>query len=251
MFINVEVVLPTPESLHLCGRSLRAILVVPAASSSEPPPSNAEAVAVAPGAQAENWTIAAEMLTRFRQTDGETALLVTADSALDADSLDARLSVIIPARPDGLLVTGVRAGADLQRIDIALSVAEVMAGREPGTTALVAIMGDNPSGLLAAGSFAGKSTRLRGIGWRAAMLADQMGIDTGQRAQIQTDAISLGRGLTALAATTAGVTALDWLDPNLLATPLSRACADARANGFGALITGNPDHLQDIAAAFR
>jgi len=130
-----------------------------------------------------------------------------------------------------------------------LSWAVPAAGLEAGATVFFAISGDNPAGLLDAGSLAGRTPRLRAIGRNATALAAALGIERHSPAPGASGAVSLSGGLTVLAAAKAGVAALDWIDPALEGEALSEACARARADGFAILTQENPEQLAAIAAA--
>lgn len=243
--------MPIPPGFSLAGRLLRAILVLPVGTDDVACPQTADALAIRTGDTPGDWSLAAQMIVRHRQVRPDVPVLLAIDAGLDADDLDACFAIILPTRPDGLIVSGVRNGADLQRIDVLLSVAEAVAGQDPGKTALLAIIGDNPAGPLDAGSLANRTPRLKAIGRNAATLAAALGIDGPSQAQGAVSAVQLSCGLTILAAAKAGVAALDWIDPALEGQTLSEACARARADGFGILATENPEHLPAIAAAYR
>lgn len=251
MFVNPEVDLPIPPGFSLAGRLLRAILVMPVSTGDADCPQTADALAILADDTPGDWSLAAQMILRHRQVRPDVPVLIVIDAGLDADHLDACFAIILPARPDGLLVSGVRNGADLQRMDVTLSVAEAVAGQDPGGTVVLAIIGDNPAGLLDAGSFAGRTPRLRAIGRTAAVLAATLGIERHSPAPSASSAVSVSGGLTVLAAAKADVAALDWIDPALEGEALSEACARARADGFGVLVTENPEQLTAIAAAYR
>lgn len=251
MFINPEVDLPLPPGFSLAGRLLRAILVMPVRTDDVACPPTADALAILTDDTPGDCSLAEQMILRHRQVRPEVPVLIVVDAGLGADHLDACFAIILPARPDGLIVTGVRNGADLQKMDMMLSVAEAVAGLEHGATALLAIIGDNPAGLLDAGSLAGRTPRLKVIGRNATVLAAALG--TGDRSPAPGDdsAVSLSRGLTVLAAAKAGVAALDWIAPALEGQALIEACVRARADGFGILATEDPEQLAAIAAAYR
>ncbi len=251
MFINPEVDVPIPPGFSLAGRLLRAILVLPVDTDDVACPQTADALAIRTGDTPGDWSLAAQMILRHRQVRPDVLVLIVIDGGLDADQLDERLAIVLPARPDGLVVTGVRNGADLQKIDVLLSVAEAVAGQDPGKTALLVIIGDNPAGLLDPGSLAGRTPRLRAIGRDATALAAALGVEGNSQMPGADSAVSLSRGLTVLAAAKAGVAALDWIDLTLKGQTLSEACARARADGFGILATENPEQLAAIAAAYR
>ncbi|MBW8446167.1 MAG: hypothetical protein K0M49_11100 [Arenimonas sp.] len=242
--------MPIPSSLSIAGKPLYSLLVVSTTEEVGQSPPAAGALVVSPGGSTADWRAAALFLTRRRQTKSETPLLVLVDSALDSDALDERLEILVPARPDGIVLSSVADGSDLQRLDVALSVAEAMAGREPGATPLIAMIGDNASGLLALASFAGRTPRLRAVGRAARALAAELRMEGSPNQQGDAAPVTLSRGLTLLGAAKAQVAALDWLDPTLTGHDLERACAAARRDGFSALITETPDQLTAIAAAY-
>lgn len=251
MFINPEVDLSNPPGFSLAGRLLRAILVMPAGTEDVACPPTADALAIRTGNVMDDWSAAAQMILRHRQGRPEVPVLMIVDAGLEADHLDRCFGTLLPARPDGLIVCGVRNGADLQKMDVILSVAEAVAGLEAGATALIAIIGDNPAGLLDAGSLADRTPRLKAIGRNATALAATLGIHGPAPAPGTDSAVSLSRGLTVLAAAKAGVAALDWIEPALEGEALIEACGRARADGFGILATENPEQLAAIAAAYR
>lgn len=251
MSVNREVPLPIPSSLSIGGKPLYSLLVVRATENVGQLAPSADALVTIPGETIADWRAAALFMTRRREVDSETPLLALVDSALASDALDERLEILIPARPEGIVLSNVAEGAELQRLDVALAVAEAIAGREHGETALIPMIGDNASGLLSIASIAGRTPRLRAVGRAATALAAELRIPGSPDRQHEAAPVALSRGLTLLGAAKARVAALDWLDPSLAGDDLERACAAARRDGFAALITETPDHLPAIAAAYR
>lgn len=251
MSVNREVPLPISSSLSIGGKPLYSLLVVRATDDPGQLTPSADALVIITGESIADWQAAALFMTHRRAADDETLLLALVDSSLDSDALDERLEILIPARPDGIVLSGVADGTELQRLDVALAVAEAMAGREPCETPLIAMIGDNASGLLTFASFAGRTPRLRAVGRAATALAAELQVPGSPDPQGDESApVALSRGLTLLGAAKARVAALDWLDPSLAGEDLERACAAARRDGFAALITETPDHLPAIAAAY-
>lgn len=226
----------------LSGREIRALLLIEDAAVTLPAAEGLQAVAIPVGDDVDSFRHAAERLADLRRQSPDTAGLILLSATLDHETLDACLPVAIGVRPAGVIVTDLSNGSELQRIDVALSVAEAVAGVEPGTTAIIGICGDNAAGLLASSSFEGKSRRLAALGRNAMRLAESLFADRSHE--------SLSAGLTALAGAAAGVPVIDWLDPGLSGKELREACDRARVNGFSALLTSNHDHLRAIADTY-
>lgn len=252
MFINPEAALSPRRALILSGRPIRIILGLPADALNDDAPAAPEGVdALAIRCGTVEDTTAVRLIRKARNTAPSLPLLVIVDGAGNADETDARLSTLAPARPDGLILTGMRHGADLQRFDVQLTVAEAAAGLEPGATALIAMIGDNPDGLIDAGSFAGRTQRLKAIGYDMAGLAERLGIGRDKDMLELPAALTLGRGTSVLAAARAGVAALERVDPGLKDERLASACRRAVGDGFSVLLCEEPRQVPVIAGLYR
>jgi citrate lyase subunit beta/citryl-CoA lyase len=73
-----------------------------------------------------------------------------------------------------ILLADCRGPEDLQRCDMALSVAEAGDGRDAGATLIVASL-DSAAGLMQLSSLGGKSARLAGLTWNRAAFCDSIG----------------------------------------------------------------------------
>lgn len=243
MFINPGIrPLPRQPAPTLSGREIRAILLIEDASTALRAAEGLQAVAIPVGDDLDSFRHAAERLADLRRQSPDAAGLILLSAALDHETLDICLPGAIGKRPAGVIVTDLSNGSELQRIDVALSVAEAVAGLEAGMTAIIGMCGDNAAGLLASSSFAGKSRRLAALGRNTDRLAQSLFSDRQHE--------PFTGGLTVLAAAAAGVPAIDWLDPSLSGDDLPEACNKARADGFSALLTSNPSHLRSIADAY-
>jgi citrate lyase beta subunit len=148
----------------------------------------------------------------------------------DADLL--ALEAAIAAGAAGILVTGCRSGAQLERLSVLLSVAEAEADRPDGSTAIIAAT----DGILP--SFATRPRLTDGIGrlaalvWDQAALAEALGAtrthsDDGE----WTGAFAAARAAVLLAAHGAGVPAYDAAT-ELVGEDFVRDCRRSRADGF-------------------
>ncbi len=166
--------------------------------------------------------------------------------AVDAPDMAALLDLCVTSRIATVFLSGARNGANLQHLDVLLQVSEARAGIAAGTTRIVAMAGDNPHGLLAAASFAGKSKRLIGLGWDANALATTMGLKSGLGSDVAVSA----RATLLLAATAAEVTAIDTTDLETDAEIFRAACLHARTQGFSGKMTGTLSQVPVIRSVF-
>ncbi|SOC38868.1 citrate lyase subunit beta/citryl-CoA lyase [Rhizobium subbaraonis] len=168
---------------------------------------------------------------------------------LDGDD-EAALRAIVRRRPLAVTLEHWRTGAELQRFDVLLSVAEAEEGIPLGNTRILAWTdGMLPPPFAETGS-AGKSRRLAGIIWDWRALAAALDATRAfNRAGEWTPAFAHARATTLLAARTADVAAYDVAPPGDGAT-FAENCRDARADGFSGRLALEPAQLAAINAAF-
>lgn len=168
----------------------------------------------------------------------------------DDDRARADLVAQLPLRPDGVVITA-NSGAQIQKLDVMLSVEEIVHGQTAGETDIVALCG-NAMGVLAAQSFARKSPRLKALVFDAPSLARSLGARHVANADGGWSyALATARSLMLLGARAASVAAVDFAPPGLLGEALRAACAQSLADGYGAMLTGDPAQLETINAVFR
>ncbi|CDZ33595.1 Citryl-CoA lyase [Neorhizobium galegae bv. officinalis] len=134
-----------------------------------------------------------------------------------------------------VVLRGARNGADVQRLDMALRVAEIHAGLAPGETQIVALA--DTAGILAAPSFERCSNRLVALGWEG-------GYDR------FSDTARLAAGTIALTAAATGIAAIDAVSPAGDAAGLLSDCERARANGFSGKLCRSLDQIPIINRIF-
>ena len=252
MFINPETALSPSRELILSGRRIRTILSLAGERCDawrSAPGDGLDALAIRVPATAGGAI--GPVLRKARAAHPSLVQLAEIDGQADPDTTDALLSAITPARPDGLILTGVHHGKDLQRFDVQLTVAEAAAGLEPGATTLIAMVGDNPDGLMDAASFAGRTPRLKAIGCDTTRLAEGLAVTTDAETQALPAALTLGRGMSVLAAAKTGVAALERIAPRLEGVALENACRRATSDGFSVLLCEEPRQLPLIAGLYR
>jgi citrate lyase beta subunit len=92
---------------------------------------------------------------------------------LRAEDFQVALDWIVGEGAGSLLLADCRGVEDLQRCDVALSVAEARAGCEAGHVRIVAGV-DSAAGVTQVAALGGKSARLAGLAWNGRAFADDM-----------------------------------------------------------------------------
>ena len=128
-------------------------------------------------------------------------IAVRVSPAADA-GLDAELDALATAPPFAIILPRCRGGADVQKLGVKLAAREARWGLAAGSIRIVAVAGDSALGLMGLESLVGSSPRLLAIAADAPSLAAELG----RKAPA---AIAFARSQIALAATAAGVAALD------------------------------------------
>ena len=168
--------------------------------------------------------------------------LVKAKVGIDA------VRAAVATAPEGIALAHCACGADVQRLDVLLSVAEAEACITPGTLPMIALT----DGLLppprSEQGFAGKSGRLKALVWDWRGLARLLGARRTQGEDGRwTDAFAQARSAVLMSAKVAGVRAYDSFDAPSPAV-LEAKCRESRLDGFaGAMIRQSGD----LAAATR
>lgn len=130
----------------------------------------------------------------------------------DEDEIALDIAWALEMGAEGVALPCARAGSDLQHLHVLLDVAEAEWAGKSRSLSILAMAGDNPTGLLAAGSFAKTSDRLVAIGWHGGRLGEAL------RDDLRTDAalVTSVRTTIRLAAAAAGVAAVDWTCDRLI-----------------------------------
>jgi citrate lyase subunit beta/citryl-CoA lyase len=197
---------------------MRSLLIAPADEQrlAEALQSGADAILVdltqaepAAGARA----TAALFLKEARSKRGGPARIVKTH-ALDSAEVDLDLDAIMAGAPDAILLPGSLGAAGVHQLSAKLAVCEAKFSLEDGATRIIAVA-DRAQSLFSMGSYRGSSARLNGVAWSAESLRADIGAETDR------DALGgalgpyrLARELTLLAATAAGVAAIDAIFPN-------------------------------------
>jgi len=160
------------------------------------------------------------------------------------------LAATVAGRPDGILLPKC-VPDDVRTLDHYLLAFEAAAGDPVGVTRIVAIATETPAAVFALGNYAGVSPRLEAITWGAEDLSACIGGNNRTLDGTYDGPYLLARSLCLLAASAAGVAALDTIytdfrDPEGLKTE----CAAARRSGFTGKMAIHPAQLAAINETF-
>ncbi|MFB2553281.1 hypothetical protein [Ensifer soli] len=151
--------------------------------------------------------------------------VLAALSATDVD--DTRLEEWLGIGCDGIYLKGTAERADIQRLDVALSVAEALSDRAAGAAVIVAEIATTAQGLLSTASLAGSSERLAALVFDETEVMRNLGIEAGA------PAVAFARVHAVLKARQAGLPVLEVLP--LAAPNRDAALARSRSEGFDAI----------------
>jgi citrate lyase subunit beta/citryl-CoA lyase len=160
------------------------------------------------------------------------------------------LAATVAGRPDGILLPKCTPD-DVRTADHYLSAFEAAAGAPIGAIKIVAIATETPQAVFALGGYGGVSARLEAITWGAEDLAACIGGSNRTLAGEYDGPYTLARSLCLLAASAAGVAALDTIYTDFRdEAGLKAECAAARRSGFTGKMAIHPAQLAPINEAF-
>lgn len=253
MLINHDNDPSPPDAIVIAGRVLRSLLAVPGGDEGRihaALSSDADGLVVdltTPGAIA----VPANLSDILVQPDRPLLFFAMTNHA-DSEAMAAEVAALMAFAPVGVILCGMSSCADIQRLDVMLSVAEARLGRTAGATAILALCGDNPAGVLAAQQCRSESSaRLAAFGFDGQRLARALCLPAPAHGTALPNAIVVARGLLQLAAASAQLGCLDRLDAQLSGDRLAEACRAAFDEGFAALVGHDADQIEAINAAYR
>ncbi|MBK5958832.1 CoA ester lyase [Rhodoplanes elegans] len=196
-------------------------------------------------------TAAAEFVAAVADWPSRPRILVRVNG-LDTGLTDQDLDVVIPARPDGIMLPKAEGGPAVMHLDAKLAVREAVAGLSDGHVAVYAIATETAHALFVAGSYRGASRRLAGLTWGAEDLSVDLGAEANRDDDGRfLDAFRLARTLCLAAAASAKVQAIDTVAVDFRdETKLWRECEEARRDGFTGKMAIHPDQIGPINAVF-
>lgn len=195
--------------------------------------------------------LACEFLASARNREKRPLLYVRVN-ALDTGLTDRDLDMVVPGRPDGILLPKSQGGVDVQHLAAKLAVREAENDIADGITKICCVATETASAIFGLSSYRGASRRLTALTWGAEDLSADLGAET-NRLEDGTHApvYVLARNLTLLAAVSAGVQPIDTVYPNFRdEAGFRRECMEARRDGFTGKMAIHPAQVPIINEVF-
>jgi citrate lyase subunit beta/citryl-CoA lyase len=182
---------------------------------------------------------------------GRGPALIVRTNALDSGETDSDLDAVMAHAPDAILLPRSLGAASVQELSAKLAVREADLSLLDGTTRIIAIP-DTARSLFGMASYRGSSARLTGIAWSAESLRADIGAETDRNGLGDyTGPYRLARDLTLLAATSAGVAAIDApFTDRRDAEGLRAEALAARRDGFAGKMAIDPAQVGVINEVF-
>ncbi len=168
---------------------------------------------------------------------------------LGYDETDLDLDAVMAHAPFAIILPHALAPG-LQQLSAKLAVREALAGLEDGSTRIVAAA-DTAEALMGLAGARARTARLVGVAWDAEALRADIGAEACRdEAGAYAGPWRLARDLTLLAATAAGVAAIDAPSAGVDRAALRAEAEAARRDGFAAKLALDPDQAKVINEAF-
>jgi citrate lyase subunit beta / citryl-CoA lyase len=192
----------------------------------------------------------ARFLETMRGRSAGPALIVR-PNALDSGEIEADLDSVMVDPPEAILLPRSLGAESVQELSSKLAVREALYSLADGATGIIAAA-ETAQALLNLGGYRGATERLIGVVWSAESLRRDIGATTERdRDGRYFSSYGLARDLTLLAATSAGVQAIDTAFPNVGDEEGLRAEARAaRHDGFAGKIAIDAVHAAIINEIF-
>jgi citrate lyase subunit beta / citryl-CoA lyase len=165
---------------------------------------------------------------------------------------DEDLAAVVRARPRGIMLPKANGIDDVRRLAVKLRIHEARAGLPDGSTHIIPLITETAIGVLNARSYAIGEPRMEGMSWGAEDLSAAIGAqETRDAAGRLTDVFRLARATTILAASAAGVPAIDTVFPDFRdLDAFRRSCEEAARDGFSACMAIHPAQVPVINEVF-
>jgi len=174
-------------------------------------------------------------------------------NALGSPHWHADLAAVLPGRPEGIVVPKVAGPDQLAELADTMTGCEKDAGIDPGTTSIVAMVGEDPAGALRIGDFrAAVLPRLAGLAWGSEDLAAALGASRKRDAAGEwTGAFRQVRAQLLLVARARGIAAIETVEPDFRDLgQLARRAGASAADGFDGMLAIHPAQVEAINRAF-
>jgi len=185
------------------------------------------------------------------QADRAGKIMIVRVNAYDTGTTLDDLAAVMPYAPDAVMLPKCRGGADVELLGHYLSAFEAASNLEHGKTGILAIATETGESVLGLSTYR-PDPRLRGLLWGAEDLISSINATSNRDGEAYSGPFLLARNLCLMAASKAGVSAIDAVCTNL--GDLDFVAAEARAarrDGFAAKAVIHPNHVDPVNAAFQ
>lgn len=165
---------------------------------------------------------------------------------LDSGMIDDDLAIVLPGKPDGIVLPKAEGGESLKQLDSKLD----WAGADG--TVIVPIATETPAAMFLLGTYGGVTNRLAGLTWGAEDLPAAIGAATSREEDGRyTAPYEIARSFTLFGASAAGVAPIETVYPAFRDSDgLAVYAARARRDGFTGMMAIHPAQVPVINAAF-
>lgn len=201
----------------------------------------------------ENKAAARSLAAAFISTHRSGPQIYVRVNDLSTGMTDDDLSAVMAAAPTGIMLPKSNSSEDVERLSVRLRVAEAENGLADGVTRIIPIITETPLGVLNAATYAQRpNDRLVGLTWGAEDLSAEIGAsETRDASGRYTDLFRFARLSTILAATAAGMAAIDTVFPNFRdEAAFRRDCEEGARDGFTGRMAIHPAQVPVINAIF-
>jgi citrate lyase subunit beta/citryl-CoA lyase len=204
--------------------------------------------AVAPASKEKARGIVAEYL---KSAERKSRLYVRVN-AFSTGLTDADLDVVVPSRPDGIVLPKCGGGADAIALGAKLAAREAINSLPDGAIRTIPLSTETSASIFNMGSYRGASARMEALTWGAEDLAAEIGAETNRgEDESYTKPYQLARSLCLFAAVAANVTPIDTVFTNFRdAKGLRREALAARRDGFLGKLAIHPDQVPVVNEVF-
>ena len=172
-------------------------------------------------------------------------------NALDTGMTLGDLAVVMPGRPDGIVLPKCAGAADVNTLALYLDAFEAASGIGHGTTRIVTVATETARAVLKLMDFENMSPRLWGMTWGAEDLAASLGASRNRSDGRFSSPFVLARDLCLIAAAAAGVVPIDTIAADIDDLDALKAeSIAARQDGFLAKTVIHPKHVEIVNSAF-
>lgn len=203
-----------------------------------------DSVAVSAKAQAR------EAVAAMLGSDRQGKILIVRVNAFDTGMTLADLAAVMPQAPDMVMLPKCRGADDVALLGHYLDAFEAAAGHAAATTGILPVATETGEAVLGLSTYRAHQ-RLRGLMWGAEDLAASINASGNRDGEAYSGPFLLARNLCLMAASAAGVPAIDTVCTTI--GDLDYVAAEARAarrDGFSAKAVIHPSHVDPVNAAF-